>query len=143
MQIVDANVLLYAVNESSAQHEDAKGWLDRALSGGETVGFAWIALLAFIRLATHRAVFPNPLPTEDALGIVRTWLAQPAAVVVEPTSRHADLLQAFLSDLGTGGNLVNDAHLATLAVEHKAGITSFDIDFGRFEGIRWRPPSRH
>ena len=140
MQIVDANVLLYAVNERSEQHDDAKGWLDRALSGRETVGFTWIALMAFVRLTTHPRVFPDPLSIEDAATIVRTWLAQPTAVVVEPTTRHIDVLEGFLSDLGTAGNLVNDAHLAALAVEHGADIVSFDADFSRLEGVRWITP---
>ncbi len=143
MQIVDANVLLYAVNERSEQHDDAKGWLDQALSGRETVGFTWIALLAFVRLTTHPAVFPEPLSIEDAAAIVRAWLAQPTAVVVEPTARHTDVLEGLLSDLGTAGNLVNDAHLAALALEHGADIVSFDADFSRFEGIRWRQPKKH
>lgn len=142
MQIVDANVLLYAVNERSEQHEDAKGWLDHALSGRETVGFAWIALLAFLRLTTHPAVFPSPLTIEDAAGIVRAWLARPTAVVIEPTSRHTDVLEAFLADLGSAGNLVNDAHLAALALEHGADIASFDADFSRFDGIGWHRPAK-
>ena len=140
MQVVDANVLLYAVNERSEQHLVAKGWLDQALSGRETVGFSWIALLAFIRRATHPAVFPNPLSIEDAATIVRSWLAQPTAVVVEPTGRHVDMLEGLLSGPGTAGNLVNDAHLAAIAMGHGADIVSFDADFARFDGIRWIEP---
>lgn len=87
-------------------------------------------------------MFPIPLSVEDAAGIVRTWLAQPTAVVVEPTARHVDVLEGLLSNLGTGGNLVNDAHLAALALEHGADIVSFDADFSRFEGIRWQLPTK-
>ena len=100
MQIVDANVLLYAVNERSEQHDVAKAWLDHALSGRETVGFSWIALLAFVRLTTHPAVFPDPLSIEDAAAIVRAWLAQPTAVVVEPMASHVDVLEGLLSPWG-------------------------------------------
>lgn len=140
MQIVDANVLLYAVNERAEHHADAKGWLDDALSGRETVGFAWIALLAFLRLATHPSVFPTPLPIHDAADIVRAWLAQPTAVAIEATSDHMNTLERCLVGSGTAGNLVNDAHLAALALEHDADVVSFDGDFARFEGIRWRRP---
>ena len=140
MQIVDANVLLYAVNERSNQHDAAKGWLDNALSGRETVGFSWITLLAFVRLATHPSVFPDPLSIDDAASVVRAWLDQPTSVVVEPTTRHIDIVEELLSDLGTAGNLVNDAHLAALALEHGADIVSFDADFSRFEGARWLTP---
>ena len=69
-----------------------------------------------------------------------TWLDQPTSVVVEPTTRHIDIVEKLLSDLGTAGNLVNDAHLAALALEHGADIVSFDADFSRFEGVRWLTP---
>lgn len=67
MKLVDANVLLYAVNEDAAHHEVARGWLDRALSGQATVAFAWIALLAFVRLSTKTGLFPNPLSAAQAM----------------------------------------------------------------------------
>lgn len=140
MQLVDANVLLYAVNRASLQHRPARQWLDAALSGSETVGFAWIVLLAFVRLSTHPAVFPNPLSAADAVDVVRAWLAQPAAVVVEPTARHLEVIGPILSAVGTAGNLVNDAHLAALAIEHSGEIVSFDADFSRFPAVRWRLP---
>lgn len=141
MRIVDANVLLYAVNERSAHHATAKAWLDDALSGRETVAFTWLVLLAFIRLATHPHVFPTPLAPGDAMSIVRTWLAQPTAVVVAAGDRHPELLGTLLTELGAGGNLVNDAHVAALALEHDGEIVSFDGDFARFAGIRWTSPA--
>ena len=141
MKLVDANVLLYAVNEASARHREARAWLDTSLSGSETVAFAWIALLAFLRLATHEAVFPKPLRPIDAIDVLRSWLAQPTAVVVEPTSRHLDVLAEFLSEVGTAGNLVNDAHLAALALEHGCELVSYDADFARFSGVRWQTPA--
>jgi len=140
MQVVDANVLLYAVNASSPQHHAARTWLDRSLNGDEPVGFAWVALLAFLRLATHPAVFPHPLDARQGIEIVRAWLDQPPSVVVEPTSRHLDVLAGLLASSGTAANLVNDAHLAALAIEHDARLVSFDADFGRFAGLRWARP---
>ncbi len=140
MVIVDANVLLYAVNSAAIQHAVSRDWLDDVLGGREPVGFAWTALLAFLRLATHPAIFPRPMTPETATGIVRAWLVQPAAVVIEPTPRHADVLAGLLVEAGTGGNLVSDAHLAALAIEHGATISTFDGDFGRFAGVRWERP---
>lgn len=141
MQLVDANVLLYAANESAPQHEEARAWLDRALAGGGTIGFAWTVLLAFVRLTTHPSVFPRPLRLADATAVVRSWLDRPTAVVVEPTDRHLDLLESLLGDLGTAGNLTSDAHLAALSLEHRAELVSYDGDFARFDGVRWVKPS--
>ncbi|WP_419919586.1 type II toxin-antitoxin system VapC family toxin [Candidatus Poriferisocius sp.] len=141
MKLVDANVLLYAVNEDSPRHIESRKWLDGALSGGAAVAFAWIALLAFVRLSTKRNLFANPLSPTGAIERVQDWLAQPSAVVVEPTARHLDLVRELLKPLGTGGNLVNDAHLAALALEFRCQIVSFDRDFARFAGVELEIPT--
>jgi uncharacterized protein len=141
MKVVDANVLLYAVNEDATKHQESREWLDAALSGGATVGFSWIVLLAFVRLSTKAGVFPRPLTVAEALGVVKAWLAQPAAVVVEPTVRHASVLAELLDAVGVGGNLVNDAHLAALAIEHHGLVVSFDRDFDRFAGVKREEPA--
>jgi toxin-antitoxin system PIN domain toxin len=141
VHLPDANVLLYAVNESAPDHAAALRWLDGALNGQRAVGFAWVVLLAFLRLSTHRAVFERPLTAEQALGVIRDWLGQPPAVVISPTARHIDVLAGLLAETGTAANLVNDAHLATLAVEHDAVLISYDADFGRFRGLRWERPA--
>ena len=140
MNLVDANVLLYAIDSDGPNHARAKHWIDDALSRGDTIGFTWIVLLAFLRLATNPRVFPRPLSQDEAMGTVRDWLAQPASTVVEPTSRHLDVLAGLLQESGGAANLVNDAHLAAIAVEHDAAIVSFDRDFARFQGVRGRVP---
>jgi toxin-antitoxin system PIN domain toxin len=141
VNLVDANVLLYAVDEDAPLHSAAISWLDPALAGREAVGFAWIVLLAFVRLSTHPAVFPSPLAADQAFDVVESWLAQPASIVLDPTVRHLSVLRGLLTPLGTAANLVSDAHLAALAVEHGAEIVSFDADFARFPGVRWRRPA--
>lgn len=140
MNLVDANVLLYAVNEADPKHRASRHWLDTALDGGESVGFAWVPMLAFLRLVTKVGLFPSPLTVADAVDRLRRWIDQPAAIVVEPTARHLDLVAGLLAGVGTGGNLVNDAHLAALALDHDATIVTYDNDFGRFPGVRWHPP---
>lgn len=141
MNLVDANVLLYAVNEDADHHAESKQWLDRSLSGADTVAFAWIALLAFVRLSTKVGLFPRPLGVDEAMDRVESWLGASPAVVVEPTTDHARIVARLLGDVGVGGNLVNDAHLAALALEHRCGIVSYDNDFGRFAGVDWSTPA--
>ncbi len=140
MNLVDANVLIYARNRSDSRHEQSRNWLDAALGGDETVGFPWVSLLAFLRLATKIGLFPEPLSAQTALDQARTWLASPTAVIVEPTARHFEMLAGLVEAVGTGGNLVTDAHLATLAIEHRATIVSFDRDFARFPGVKYSEP---
>ena len=140
MKLVDANLLLYAVDEGSPHHEAAKPWLEQQLSGSETFAFAWAVLLAFIRLGTNPRVFAAPLTLEEALDLVDSWLEQPCATVVHPTDRHSRTLRDLLALLGTAGNLTSDAHLAALSVEHGAELCSGDADFARFPGVRWVNP---
>lgn len=140
MKLVDANLLLYAVDDRSPRHRQAKSWLQEAFSSTETIAFAWVVLLAFVRLSTQARLFEHPLTHAQAFDLVEGWLARPNATVLVPTDRHARLMREFLEPLGTAGNLVNDAHLAALAAEHGAEIVSFDSDFARFPGTRWRQP---
>lgn len=140
MKIVDANVLLYAVNADAHHHEASRTWLDGALSGSDRVGLAWSPLLAFVRLATSARLFAPPLTTTQAMAQVSDWLGAPSAVVVHPTARHADVLGSLLDGAGTSGNLTNDGHLAALAREHRGQIVSYDTDFARFPAVRWSRP---
>lgn len=140
MKVVDANVLLYAVNEDSLHHEEARSWLDDSLSGADTVAFAWIAVLAFARLVTKLGLFPSPLSVDEAWDVIDAWLAADNAVVLDPGLDHARIVRRLLSAVGTGGNLVNDAHLAALAIEHGATVVSYDNDFGKFEQVNWSSP---
>ncbi len=140
MKLVDANVLLYAVNSDAVHHERSRRWIDGALSGEDTVAFAWIALLAFVRLSTKVGLFPAPLTVDGAMDRVGAWVGAGPAVVVEPTAQHGTILRSLLRSVGVGGNLVSDAHLAALAIERRCGILSFDNDFARFPGVDWTVP---
>jgi uncharacterized protein len=140
VNIVDANVLLYAVNEADPKHDVSRRWLDGALSAAEPVGFGWIVILAFLRLSTKVGLFPHPLELPEALATVRLWLAAAPSVILEPTPRHFEVFASLIGETGAGGNLTSDAHLATLAVELDAVVVTFDSDFERFAGVRRQEP---
>ena len=140
MILIDANILIYAVNVDAPMHRKSRAWLESAMSGTETVGLSWTVLLAFLRLTTRPGVFARPLAPQKAFDVVDAWLTQPPVVTVEPTAQHLRLMKDLLLPFGTGGNLTSDAYLAALAIEHSAELCSSDGDFARFPRLRWRNP---
>ncbi len=140
MIIIDANLLIYAVNRDAPFHERAKAWLEQAISGSETVGLPWNVLLAFLRLTTRPGLFRRPLAIRTALDLIASWLDRDSVTMIHPGPRHYQLLRELLLECGTGGNLTSDAHLAALAIEHGAELCSLDGDFSRFPGLAWRNP---
>jgi hypothetical protein len=140
VKLVDLNLLLYAVNRDAVHHGAARRWLERTLSGAETIGFPWAVLLGFLRIATSGRVFRSPLQPEEAIAIVDGWLARPNVVPVVPGDGHWGTLRGVLAQVGTAGNLTTDAHLAALALDTGAELCSTDADFGRFRGVRWVNP---
>ncbi len=106
------------------------------------VGLAWVVILGFIRITTHRRILQHPLRVESACGLARSWLAQPQVSVIHPGEQHADLLFHLLETLGAAGNLTTDAHLAALAIEYQAELHTTDADFARFPGLKWSNPFR-
>lgn len=142
MILPDVNLLVYAADETATHHERALEWVETTLSGTETVAFAWLVLLGFVRITTNPRSVVRPWNAAEALDLVQRWMAQPAVTVVHPTDRHAAVLRDLLVPLGTAGNLTSDAHLAALAIEHGATLCSRDVDFSRFAGLRWIDPLR-
>lgn len=140
MILVDANLLLYAYNPSTPQHEVARDWLEGTFGGSERVGLPWVTLLAFLRIGTNARAFPQPLSMKEAADIVATWLAHDLVMVVQPTERHWEILMPLMSKARARGPLVTDAHLAALAIEHGALLCSSDTDFAKFPGLRWHDP---
>jgi uncharacterized protein len=133
--LVDANVLIYAIDADSPHHERARHWLEATLSGTTPVGLAWVVVLAFLRVATRPGILQRPLPLDRAIAYVDEWLAQPYVVAVGPAEHHWPLLKNLLTTTGSAGNLVSDSHLAALAIEHGYTVYSSDHDFKRFSGL--------
>jgi uncharacterized protein len=140
VKVPDLNLLIYSVDERAEEHLAALDWWNATLSGTETVGLAWSVLLGFVRLTTNPRIVQVPMTAGEALDYVDRWLSQEVTTVLEPTSRHAQVLRDLLGRTGTGGNLVADAHLAAIAIEHGAQLCSADRDFDRFKGLDWANP---
>jgi uncharacterized protein len=138
--IVDANVLLYAVDAGSPFHERAKHWLETALSGPARVGLPWASLLAFQRISTHPRASARPLGAGQAWSFVADWLDAENTWMPLPGERHAEIISDLIVTGDLRGNLVTDAHLAALAIEHGVGVCSTDSDFARFPQITWVNP---
>jgi toxin-antitoxin system PIN domain toxin len=138
--VVDANLLLYAYDPDSAEHEVSRTWLEQALSGAGLVRFAWLTLWAFLRIATNPRVFVRPLSPAEAHAAVAAWLGQPNVGIVEPGERHLEILAGLIRDGQATGPLVMDAALAAIAIEHGATLCSTDRDFARFSGLDWQNP---
>jgi hypothetical protein len=138
--IVDANVLLYAVDPSSRFHDRAHSWLEGALNGSARVGLPWASLLAFQRVSTNPRSTARPLTAARSWTFVREWLDAGNSWIPVPGERHAEILGRLIVDGDLRGNLVTDAHLAALAIEHGVGICSADSDFARFPELRWINP---
>jgi toxin-antitoxin system PIN domain toxin len=140
MKLLDANLLIYAVNKDAPHHVRARLWLEATLAGDEPVGFAWVVILAFLRIATRPGLFARPLSANQAFDLVAEWLEQPSAQIVHAGPRHLEVLRRILTPLGTAGNITSDAHLAALALEENAQLCSSDGDFARFPGVHWHNP---
>ena len=142
MILVDANLLIYAHVQSFPQHARARAWLDSRLNGSAQVGLPWPSLLGFLRLVTNRRVFERPASTADAWRQVNAWLDRDVAWVPQPTDEHREVLGRLLDKVSVAANLIPDAHLAALAIEHGLTLCSTDGDFARFVDLRWQDPLR-
>lgn len=140
MILVDVNLLIYASVDSFAQHERARRWLDERLSGVAPVGLPWPSLLGFLRVATNPRVFEQPASVSDAWRQLLAWLGCEPVWIPQPAEHHAEILGELLASPGVHANLVPDAHLAALAIEHGLILCSTDGDFARFAGLRWGNP---
>ena len=140
MILVDANILLYAEDSLSEHHDPARAWWDAQLSGSAPVCLCWPVLTAFIRIATNARLHQRPLTLKEAANRVQSWMDQPCVHLIHPTEEHWEIFQRMLHEGNATANLVSDAHLAALAIEHNCELCSTDSDFARVHGLNWRNP---
>ena len=140
MTLVDANLLVYAVNRDSAEHARAASWLQDTLNAPERTAMPWESLTAFMRIVTNPRIVPRAIPGTEAWRFVEDWLAVPTVWVPVPTDTHASVLGDLIARYRISANGIPDAHLAAIAIEHGLDVASADTDFARFTEIRWRNP---
>ena len=138
--LVDANLLLFAVDETSPFHPHARDWLTRQLNGERRVGLPWQSVAAFLRISTNPRAAERPLTPDQAWSHVEAWLAVDVAWIPGPSDSHAAVLGTLIRTYQLRGHLVPDAQLAALAIEHGLTLCSADTDFARFREIRWENP---
>jgi toxin-antitoxin system PIN domain toxin len=138
--LIDANLLIYAIDADAPRHRPARRWLERTLSDTAPVGLPWIVILAFVRITTRAGIMRRPLLPAVALAIVQSWLEQPCVETVAPGEHHWPILRRLLEATGAAGNLTSDAHIAAIALERGAAVYSCDRDFARFPGLKHVDP---
>jgi uncharacterized protein len=140
LKLLDVNVLLAAHRDDHPDFETARTWLDRTLA--ERTPFAVLDIVAgaFLRIATNRRIFAIPTPVDEAFGYLKALRGQPAHAMLSPGPRHLALLQQLCADGEATGDLIADAQLAAIALEHACELISFDRDFTRFSELRWSRP---
>ena len=138
--LVDANLLLYATDRSHFHHERSAAWLTEVLRGDRRVGIPWQSIGAFVRIGTSPRVYDRPMSAERAWGCVRAWLDAEPTWIPPATERTAAILGELVIGHRITANLVPDAMLAALAMEHGLVVMSADTDFARFEEVRWENP---
>lgn len=142
MKILDVNVVVPAFREDHADHELAHPWLEHLVATREQFAVPWLVWWSFLRITTNPRVFPDPSPTTAALGFIRSVRSQHGYLDIAPGKAHEQCLHDVCSSGEASGNLVPDAVLGALALEHGAEVVSFDRDFARFPGVRWSVPTR-
>ena len=133
MILLDANVLLYAYIEELPQHEQTSRWLEHLLEHqAETVAVAWAGASAFLRVATNKRIFKQPWSIGEVAERLDGLLLHPMIQIIGPTERHWAIFRKILTEMKISGDVVMDAHIAALAVEHNASVATADKDFRRF-----------
>ncbi len=133
MQAIDTNVLVYSEIVSSTHHRAARRLLTQLAEGPIAWAIPWPCVYEFLRVVTHSRVFAPPVPLEVALHDLGQILASPTLVLLSETERHAEVMMAVVNESEATGNLLHDAHIAALCLEHGVSeLLTGDRDFSRF-----------
>ena len=138
MLLIDVNIVLAAHRDDHPDHRAIRLWFDALLAGDEPFTVPTVVWGTFLRLATNRRIFTVPTPRVDAFSFIESVCAQPHHLSTSPGSRHLTLLKKVCAEGDATGDLVADAVLVALALEHGCEVASMDRDFARFPSVRHR-----
>jgi len=137
VQALDTNVLIYSEVDSNRHHGAALQLVNRLTQGGLPWAIPWPCVYEFLRVVTHPRVFHPPVPLQIALDDLGRILASPSLVLLAETERHVALFDQVIRKAGATGNLIHDAHIAALCLEHGVSeLLTGDRDFSRFQDLR-------
>ncbi len=140
MIVLDANILLYAYDTTSAHYAKARAWLEETMSGGTSIGIPWQTVMAFLRIVTNPHLPGERFTAEDAVQVVDEWIGQPNVRLLAPGDAHWPTLREMIIGGQIRGPLMTDAQLAATTIEHGGVLHTTDRDFARFPGLRWINP---
>ena len=140
MQLADINVLVNAFRYESPDHDRCHAFMKEMVNGDSSYAVSDFVVNGFVRMVTNRRVYKDPDSLERALTFADSYRNQPQASVVAAETRHWEIFTRLCRQAGAIGNLIPDAYLAALAIEHGCEFVTCDRDFARFEGLRWRSP---
>jgi uncharacterized protein len=141
MILFDVNVLLNAHRTEQPDHTIASELLQRTVEEARPFAVSELILGSFVRIATHRRALNPPTPLSVAIDFCDGLRTRPNARLVSPGARHWELFTDLCQRADAVGNLATDAYLAALAIESGCEFVSFDRDFARFPGLKWRSPA--
>lgn len=140
MILPDANLLLYAYDQSSPFHPKAAAWCERIMGHSSPTILLPAVVFGFVRISTHSRIFTNPLSVAEASAHVRSWLDRKQVRLHDMLLEDVNVALALLEAAGTAGNLTTDAQIAAVALRLDAEVHTADLDFGRFAGVRFSNP---
>jgi hypothetical protein len=142
VNLIDVNVLIHARRKDAERHAEYRAWLTDALSAAEPVAVAPHSVASAIRVLSHRGIWRDPLSLDECLEYANVIRSAAPTVFLEPGPQHWDVFATLCRAVKARGNLVIDAWLAALAIEHNCTLITTDRDFARFKGLKWRHPLR-
>lgn len=140
MIVIDANILIYAYDTASLQHDESRAWLQDVLSGMEPVGLPWQCVAAFLRVMTNPRLHGRQYPLDEAVGIIGDWMANSNVRMLTPADDHWSHFRRLIVEGRASGPLISDAEIAALTIEYGGVLHTADRDFARFPGLRWLNP---